>query len=201
MDQLWAGFSDALMFVALIGYVVVVLAFAAARAFGRPPARKPARASVTVGAAPPEPSLAESFSAEDGAARFTSANIIMVLATAAHTAAVALRGMAIGAVPLSTMYEFVTACALVAAVCHLVLARLRREARALGLYVAAGIAVALGSAMTGLYAEAGPLIPALRSGWLAIHVTAAVAASGAFTLGAITSALFLRALRSGTVHG
>ncbi|MFG6201759.1 c-type cytochrome biogenesis protein CcsB [Nonomuraea sp. JJY05] len=125
----------------------------------------------------------------------------MLTAIALHATAVALRGAAIGAVPLSSMYEFITACALAAAVSYLVLIRLRREARVLGLYVAAGVAATLGSAMTGLYTQAGPLIPALRSAWLAIHVTSAVAASGAFTLGAIASTLFLRAEHRGTVHG
>ncbi|WP_201760339.1 MULTISPECIES: cytochrome c biogenesis protein CcsA [unclassified Nonomuraea] len=125
----------------------------------------------------------------------------MLAAVLLHAAATALRGAATGTVPLGTMYEFVTASALAAAVSYLLLSRARPEARALGLYVAGGVAAALGSAITGLYTEAGPLIPALRSGWLAIHVTASVAASGAFTLGAITSALFLYARGRGAVHG
>ncbi|TMR96285.1 hypothetical protein [Nonomuraea basaltis] len=41
----------------------------------------------------------------------------------------------------------------------------------------------------------------MTSSDIAIHVTAAVAAGGAFTLGVIASALFLRAEARGTVHG
>jgi cytochrome c-type biogenesis protein CcsB len=53
-----------------------------------------------------------------------------------------------------------------------------------------------------LYVPAGPLVPALHSYWLVIHVMAAVVASGAFAVGAIASALFLvkdRALRKGSL--
>ncbi|MFG6201760.1 hypothetical protein [Nonomuraea sp. JJY05] len=52
MDQWFAGASDALMFVALVGYVVAVPAFAAAQAFGRSPARHPSRVLVTTAGRP-----------------------------------------------------------------------------------------------------------------------------------------------------
>jgi len=53
-----------------------------------------------------------------------------------------------------------------------------------------------------LYQDAGPLVPALHSYWLAIHVLAAVIASGAFSVGALTLVLYLvkdRAVRRGTL--
>jgi cytochrome c-type biogenesis protein CcsB len=54
-----------------------------------------------------------------------------------------------------------------------------------------------------LYMPAAPLVPALHSYWLAIHVTAAMIASGAFAVGAMASTLYLlkdRAVRRGKLR-
>ncbi|MDN5856456.1 MAG: c-type cytochrome biogenesis protein CcsB, partial [Actinomycetia bacterium] len=50
--------------------------------------------------------------------------------------------------------------------------------------------VVLGLSML-VYVPAGPLVPALDSYWLVIHVIAAMLASGAFTVGAALSILYL----------
>ncbi|MGP3960846.1 c-type cytochrome biogenesis protein CcsB [Nonomuraea sp. 3N208] len=202
MSELMSSLSDITMFVAMIGYVVALLAFAADQAIRRQRATVPKPELVTVGggAEPQPPVSIRAFDVpEPERARFAPRWLLAT--TLLHALAVALRGVATAAVPLGNMYEFVTATALAVSLSYAILARLRPEARPLGLYVAGGLAVVLGSAITGLYTEAGPLIPALKSGWLAIHVTAAVAASGAFTLGAIASALFLYAERRGEAHG
>ena len=55
-----------------------------------------------------------------------------------------------------------------------------------------------------LYTEAAQLVPALKSWWLVIHVSAAVVCGGAFTVAAGVTALFLwreRAERKGRVTG
>ncbi len=52
-------------------------------------------------------------------------------------------------------------------------------------------AIGLGFAARVLYTQAGPVVPALDSYWVAIHVTAAVAASGLFIVGGVAAALFL----------
>jgi cytochrome c-type biogenesis protein CcsB len=49
----------------------------------------------------------------------------------------------------------------------------------------------LGLAGTVLYAEAGPLTPALDSYWIKIHVFAAILASGAFLLSGVVALLYL----------
>ncbi|TDD03964.1 hypothetical protein [Nonomuraea diastatica] len=193
MSQLLAGSSDIMLFTAMIGYALALLAYAAAQVPGRRREHDqavPARVLVPAAATPPPMPPPDTSSPR-------LASRCMLVAVLLHAAAMAVRGAATGTVPLGTMYEFVTASALAVSVSYLLLTRTRPEARALGLYVAGGVAAAPGSAVTGLYTEAGPLIPALRSGWLAIHVTAAVAASGAFTLGAITSVSFLYARRHG----
>jgi cytochrome c-type biogenesis protein CcsB len=196
MNELTASLSDIAMFVALIGYVVALLAFAAEQALVRH--RTPAPELVTAGG-PGRAAVSEPLPSGPATSRLAPRWLLGT--TVVHALAVTLRGLATGAMPLSNMYEFVAATALAVSLCYAVLAHLRPEARPLGMYVAGGLAAVLGSTITSLYTEAGPLIPALKSGWLAIHVTAAVAASGAFTLGAIASALFLRAHARGTVHG
>jgi cytochrome c-type biogenesis protein CcsB len=42
-----------------------------------------------------------------------------------------------------------------------------------------------------LYAKAGPLVPALRSYWLVIHVSAAAISTGIFLVSAVATVLFL----------
>ena len=54
-----------------------------------------------------------------------------------------------------------------------------------------------------LYVPAGPLVPALHSYWLVIHVMAAIVATGAFAVGAIAASLFLvkeRAVARGSIR-
>jgi cytochrome c-type biogenesis protein CcsB len=53
------------------------------------------------------------------------------------------------------------------------------------------VLLALGLSVTVLYVDAAALVPALQSGWLVVHVLAAMIATGAFALGALLSALFL----------
>jgi cytochrome c-type biogenesis protein CcsB len=55
--------------------------------------------------------------------------------------------------------------------------------------------LALGLAVTVFYTEPGPLVPALRSTWLVIHVLAAITATGLFTVGAAAALLHLMVAR------
>ena len=63
--------------------------------------------------------------------------------------------------------------------------------RWLGLFVTGCLDMVLGIAVLVLYRPVGPLVPALHSYWLIIHVSAAAAAGGAFTIGALASVLYL----------
>ena len=103
---------------------------------------------------------------------------------ALHFGALVTRGLAAGRVPWGNMYEFVLTLTLVGAVAWLVvLVRRRRALRPLGLFVTLALVLLLGFAGMVLYTPAGPLVPALNSYWLKIHVTAAAIASGIFLLG------------------
>jgi len=117
-----------------------------------------------------------------------------------HLGAVITRGFAAGRAPWGNMFEFATAGALVAAGAFLVLQR-KYDVGYLGVWVSAIVLGVVGYAVTVLYNEAGPLLPALRSTWLIIHVFAAILATGLFTLGALVSLLYLLSARLGGTGG
>jgi cytochrome c-type biogenesis protein CcsB len=63
--------------------------------------------------------------------------------------------------------------------------------RWMGLFVTGFLVVVLMLANLTLQQEAGPLVPALHSYWLVIHVGAAILATGAFSVGALAALVFL----------
>ncbi len=122
---------------------------------------------------------------------------LTVLAFTVHLLGVLSRGVAAERVPWGNMFEFTTTGALTVAGAYLVLLR-RYPVRWLGLPVAGFVLVVLGLAMVvpGLYVAPGPLVPALHSYWLVIHVAAACVAGGAFAVGALASVLYLLKARA-----
>jgi cytochrome c-type biogenesis protein CcsB len=117
---------------------------------------------------------------------------LTVLATLLHLAAVVTRGLGADPVrvPWGNMYEFSLTGTLVVSVTYLALLR-RYDVRWLGPVVTGFAVVILMLAVLLLYVPAGPLVPALNSYWLVIHVIAAIVATGAFTVGGMASVLFL----------
>jgi cytochrome c-type biogenesis protein CcsB len=107
-----------------------------------------------------------------------------------HVVAVATRGFAVHRAPWGNMYEFVTALTCVAAIffCYVMV---RYRAWALGVFVIGAVVVALGLAETVIYTAAGPLVPALQSYWLSIHVTAMTLATGIFFVAAVLGVMYL----------
>jgi cytochrome c-type biogenesis protein CcsB len=67
----------------------------------------------------------------------------------------------------------------------------RQRARWLGVFVLLPTVLYLGLAGTVLYKQAGPLVPALNSYWLKIHVFAAISATGLFFVSGIVALLYL----------
>jgi cytochrome c-type biogenesis protein CcsB len=113
------------------------------------------------------------------------------LAVLAHGAVLVTRGLAAGRVPWGNMYEFVLALSLVGAVTWLALVLARPALRPLGVFVTLTLVLILGFAGLVLYTEAAPLVPALNSYWLKIHVSAAATASGLLLVGFVPAVLFL----------
>jgi cytochrome c-type biogenesis protein CcsB len=117
--------------------------------------------------------------------------VLTVLGWALHLGSVVTRGMAADRLPWGNMYEFSSVAALVAVTGFLVLVLRGRVDRSLGAFVMLPVVLYLGLAGTVLYTAVGPLVPALNSYWIKIHVAAAVTASGAFLLSGVLASLYL----------
>jgi cytochrome c-type biogenesis protein CcsB len=119
---------------------------------------------------------------------------LSVAGITAHLIAVVSRGFAVHRAPWGNMYEFVTALTCVA-VLVFVYVMIRYRAWPLGVFVMGMVVLALGLAETLIYTAAGPLVPALQSYWLSIHVTAMTLATGIFFVAAIFGVTYLVAER------
>ena len=211
----FASFSNNAIAFASVVYVLALLGHIAEWAFARSvpvdvavadPVAVGAGGSTTVGAsAEAGPSYAgpadaaAGSAAEDLAAKVHNVEkfgrigvALTVVAAALHFAGLVTRGLGAdpARVPWGNMYEFAVAGAFGVTAIYLVLLR-KYSLRWLGVFVTGFSVVVLMLAVLLLYVPAGPLVPALHSYWLVIHVVAAVIATGAFTVGAMASALYL----------
>ncbi|HKE97567.1 MAG TPA: c-type cytochrome biogenesis protein CcsB [Actinomycetes bacterium] len=120
---------------------------------------------------------------------------VAVTGLAANAGAALTRALAVGRVPWGNMYEFsVTASAVIVAGFLAWVAR-RRDVSALGAFFVLPAVAVLGIGRLVLYARPGPLMPALQSGWLRVHVLAAIVGSSVLLLASIFSVLYLVADR------
>ena len=201
-----AGLSNDLLYSAMAVYAGAMYCYAAELAFGSPGRRRRAvpvaaevREMATVGAATAygEDSVAPVGADDDEAARLARADRVgriavslTVLAFLLHTAAIVCRGIAASRPPWGNMYEFSTTGALAVTGVFLVLLA-RRPIRYLGTFVVLPVLLTLGLAVSVLYTESAQLVPALKSVWLVIHVSAAIISSGILTIGFAQSVCFL----------
>ncbi len=115
---------------------------------------------------------------------------MMVLATVILFAGVVVRGLSASRVPWGNMYEFSLTGALAFSGAYL-FALWKFKVRWLGLPVVIAVLLTLGTAITVLYRPSAPLVPALKSTWLAIHVSAAIVSGGVFLLANCVAATYL----------
>ncbi|WP_043629685.1 cytochrome c biogenesis protein CcsA [Nonomuraea candida] len=108
----------------------------------------------------------------------------------ANLTAIATRGLAVERWPWGNMYEFVVAICF-AAVAAFLGTQIRTNVRFLGAFVMLAAALGLGLAVKVFYTAAGPVVPALDSYWIAIHVSAAIISSGLLTLAGVSGVLYL----------
>ena len=125
---------------------------------------------------------------------------LVVLGSGLHLLSIVLRGLAADRWPLGNMYEYTSAICLAAVVTWLVVLRRWGSARPVGLFVLLPVVVLLFLGGTVLYAPAAPVMPALQSYWIAIHVTAIVLSSGLLLVPGVVSVLYLLR-RSGRPSG
>lgn len=200
-----ANLSDKLMLTTVVLYIIALVAYAADLGFGRRRApgeavvvKAGAGAKVLVGAAgaatatggPDAAEAGESGSERPQVNWAGLAVLLNVLGWGAHLGVLATRGLAANRWPWGNMYEFLTAISF-AAVTAFVVVMFRYRARFLGAFVMAAAVVALGAANIWLYDSVGPVSPALNSYWIAIHVTAAIIATGSFTVAGAATILYL----------
>ena len=191
-DQL-ASLSDSLFSISVALYSLAVVAFSAQLAFGRRTARTPELVAAGIGA----PAAVAQAPAEDTRGRQWGVLAVglTVLGALAHAGVLVARGLATDRLPWGNMYEFSTAVVLVAVVAYVAFALRAPALRHIGLFVLAPVVLSLVLIGLFLYAEAGPLVAALRSYWLAIHVSTAVIGFGIFFVSGIASILYLLRVR------
>jgi len=128
------------------------------------------------------------YAKADKAARIATA--LMLLAFILLFVGVIARGLSNGHVPWGNMYEFSITGAL--AFTGAYLAALRKyDLRWLGLFISLAALLTLGTAITLLYRDSAPLVPALKSTWLIIHVVAAIISGGVFLLSNVIAGAYL----------
>jgi cytochrome c-type biogenesis protein CcsB len=212
VNQTLAHLSNNCVYSAMVVLLLAMVAFAVDFAFGSGAERARAatrrteasRAQVplTVGSGPATNAPARSESAVGAAlgnddeppmvGRWGRIGVsLTMLGFGLLVAGVISRGLSAGRLPWGNMYEFsVMAATAVLGVWLFLLVR-GRQLQYLGLFITFPVLVTLGIAVTLLYTESAPLVPALKSYWLGIHVTAAIISSGVFTVGAAITVLYL----------
>jgi len=128
------------------------------------------------------------YAKADKAARIATA--LMLLAFILLFVAVIARGLSNGHVPWGNMYEFSITGALTFTGAYLVALR-KYDLRWLGLFISLAALLTLGTAITLLYRDSAPLVPALKSTWLIIHVVAAIISGGVFLLSNVIAGAYL----------
>ena len=114
----------------------------------------------------------------------------MLIATLLLLAGVIFRGISANRVPWGNMYEFSITGALSFSIAYL-FALVKYKMRWLGLPASIAMLITLGTAVTLLYRPSAPLVPALKSTWLVIHVSAAIISGGVFLLANFIAGTYL----------
>jgi cytochrome c-type biogenesis protein CcsB len=206
-DSSLAALSDSLYSGSVALYSLALVAFCAQLAFGRRTER--ARELVGAGAGAgggvlvdaPAPVAAGPGGTERGNRWGVIAIGVTALGALTHTGVLVTRGLAADRLPWGNMYEFATAVVLVAVVAYTALAVRTPNLRHIGAFVLGPVVLALVAIGLGLYTEAAPVVAALRSAWLGIHVTAAILGFGVFMVSGIASVLYLVRSRPGADAG
>lgn len=103
---------------------------------------------------------------------------------------IVLRGLATSRVPWGNMYEFINLTSFCGLVAAAVVLR-KPQYRALWVFVLVPVLILLTISGKWLYTNAAPVMPALQSYWLPIHVSVVSLGSGVFLVAGVASMLFL----------
>ncbi|MCD2190894.1 c-type cytochrome biogenesis protein CcsB [Actinomycetospora soli] len=200
VDAPLGDFGDVLFYSALAVYVLAMLLHAVEHGLLR--RSEPEAAEVPVPVAVGAGSGEKSFpTTGDGtpprpprpaSERFGRMGVsLTVLGFGLHVAMLVVRAVAAGRPPWGNMYEFTAAVCAVGVAAWLVVLYRRPELRRLGVFVLLPVIVLMFVGGTVLYTQTAPVVPALRSYWLVIHVSAAVISSGILLFAGVASVLYL----------
>ncbi|APT83956.1 c-type cytochrome biogenesis protein CcsB [Corynebacterium aquilae] len=107
-----------------------------------------------------------------------------------HAASVVLRGMSVSRFPWGNLYEYISLTMLLSmAVAAVIFAR--SSFRILWAWVLGPVILLMFYGGTKLYAESAPVVPALRSFWLPVHVSIISIGSGLGLVSSVASILFI----------
>jgi cytochrome c-type biogenesis protein CcsB len=198
VDAGLALLSDRLFTWSIVLYSVALVCYCGEYAFGpRGRVGVTAEAPALVGAGTPvedpaEPPRSPSGRRAPQRERFGRLAVALTATgLALHLASLVTRGLATHRVPWGNMYEFSSVVGATAVIAFLgVLVRLP-QVRYLGMFVMLPVVVLLFLAGTVLYAAAAPLVPALRSYWIVIHVTTIAIGTGIFMVSFVATVLYL----------
>ncbi|MFL1380321.1 MULTISPECIES: c-type cytochrome biogenesis protein CcsB [unclassified Nocardiopsis] len=199
VNESMASASDTLVIAMIVTYAAALFLFAIEAAYGQRTRLKAGRLMpVGAGAADggADDGIEVNVRTTEGEAKASQSVVgkvalgVTALGFLMGLAQIITRGAAAGRWPWGNMFEFVVAMCLVA-VGVLLYASFRYQARFLGAFVLVPVLILLGIGVKWLYVDPGPLIPALHSYWVPIHVTAAILAGGAFMVSGVTGITYL----------
>ena len=156
----WASLSRITFTVALLAYVVAMVAYFHYLAFRKRPV-------------------------------WIAARTIAWAGLATHVVSIASRGIAAGRVPWGNMYEYSSLLSLLVVAGALIYLEGVHKLRTLPGFALAFSVLTMAIAKTEFYVPTEPLVPALNSYWIKIHVVAAITGSSLFGLGGILTILYL----------
>ncbi|WNG82797.1 c-type cytochrome biogenesis protein CcsB [Mycobacterium sp. ITM-2016-00316] len=182
----WAFTSSVVVLVLALLMLAVELAYSRGR---KVEARELVGAAV--GADSATPGIVTDAPARTADERIGRAGVALTYVGIALLAAcIVLRGLATSRVPWGNMYEFINLTCFSGLVAAAVVLR-RPQYRGLWVFVLPPVLVLLTVSGKWLYTHAAPVMPALQSYWLPIHVSVVSLGSGVFLVGGVASVLFL----------
>ena len=184
-------YSDMAFTSAVVVLVVALLVLAVELARVRVRRAHPRAPAATVVASDGRPGLVVEAPVRSWDERLGGAGLALVyLGAALLLACLVLRGLATARVPWGNMYEFINLTCLAGLTAAAVALR-KPHHRGLWVFVLLPVLILLTISGRWLYADAAPVMPALQSYWLPIHVSVVSLGSGVFLVAGVASILFL----------
>ncbi|MFW0786016.1 c-type cytochrome biogenesis protein CcsB [Gordonia sp. CPCC 206044] len=202
IDETLARYSDLLFGTAITIYVLAMVLFLAALSGAR--SRKLAAAEQlvmaggsSVAVADRAPGVIEEAPRRSFGERLGNmAYPVVIVGFAAHIASIVLRGVATDRAPWGNMYEFISLTCAACVLAGIIVLR-KPEHRPLLSFVLLPVSLLMFIGGRWLYTQAAPVVPALKSYWLAIHVSIISISSGVLLVSGVASLLYLVKMRWG----